>query len=102
MLKSLAVLTVALGLTLLPAAAQVETIAYLPGVQKVISEKPSVLIFSAPWCMACRKLDGVLSKVKRQYKHDVDFTKVHVQDPKNLELVKRYDCLLYTSPSPRD
>ena len=48
--------------------------------EMVHSGKTVLVEFSAPWCVYCRRLAPALESVAEEYK----------------------DCLLYTSPSPRD
>ena len=47
---------------------------------KIKNEDISIIQFSASWCQPCRVLRPILDKLSDEYK----------------------DCLLYTSPSPRD
>ena len=47
---------------------------------KIKNEDISVIQFSAAWCGPCKTLIPVMTKLSDEYK----------------------DCLLYTSPSPRD
>ena len=47
---------------------------------KIKNEDVSVIQFSASWCGPCKALKPVMDKLSDEYK----------------------DCLLYTSPSPRD
>ena len=50
----------------------------------------------APWCGPCHALTPVLEELDDKYRDnpDIAFLKVNVEEHR--------DCLLYTSPSPRD
>ena len=68
---------------------------------EVISQdKPVLLDFYADWCGPCKMLLPTVEKLAEKYKNDFEVRKINVD--KNPQLAQQFNCLLYTSPSPRD
>ena len=64
------------------------------------SDKPVFVDFWAEWCGPCRMVGPVVEELAGDYEGRVNFVKVNVDQAS--ELASKYNCLLYTSPSPRD
>ena len=76
------------------------------------SDKPVLLDFYAHWCGPCKMLSPVLHEIAEEYADTLKVGKVNVDE--QMELAMRFqvssipmvvlfkNCLLYTSPSPRD
>ena len=55
-----------------------------------VGGRPSVIDFSAVWCVPCKKFEPIFNRVANDYKGRVDFLHVDVDDPKQKKLVDRY------------
>ena len=65
-----------------------------------IAENETVLVdFYAVWCGPCKMMGPVLEEVAAAHP-TVKFGKLNTDE--NLKLAMARNCLLYTSPSPRD
>lgn len=52
---------------------------------------PRVLVFGAQWCEPCKDLEPVIAEAKKRFGNQVEFVNINVDDPKNEELVERYN-----------
>lgn len=52
--------------------------------------KPSIIDFSAVWCVPCKKFNPIYEKVANDFRGRVDFFHVDVDDPKHKAVVDKY------------
>ncbi len=52
--------------------------------------RPSIIDFSAVWCVPCKKFEPIYDKVANSYKGRVDFFHVDVDDVKQKAIVEKY------------
>jgi thioredoxin 1 len=52
--------------------------------------KPTLLEFSAPYCVPCKKFAPTFEKMKQAYTGKADFQTVDIEDPKSQALVDKY------------
>lgn len=52
--------------------------------------KPTVVTFSAPWCVPCKGLAQAVQKLKSEYGSKIDVIDVNVDNPKNYKIVDAY------------
>ena len=58
------------------------------------SDVPVLVDFWAEWCQPCKMLTPTIEEIAGEYAGRAKVGKMNIDDHK--------DCLLYTSPSPRD
>lgn len=49
-------------------------------------DKPAIVDFSASWCKPCKALEPILEKLSEEYKDQIDFYKVDVEDNSNIAI----------------
>ncbi len=59
------------------------------------SGKPRVLDFFAKWCPPCQKMKPFMEEAERRYGDKVEFVAVDIDDPKNRELIEKYQVHSY-------
>ena len=55
--------------------------------QKVDSNKPTVVLFHAPYCRTCHQFMPFFEKLSKDYAKDYNFMALNIQDPENYPLV---------------
>lgn len=58
--------------------------------EDLVSQKPSMLVFSAPWCGPCRMMGPLYKIVSEEYKNKINVIKVNSDDQELKELAVKY------------
>ncbi|HBG48530.1 MAG TPA: hypothetical protein DDW90_03290 [Cyanobacteria bacterium UBA9971] len=60
-------------------------------------DKPIVVNFYVDWCHFCQGFAPVLDKLRQQYSSKYNFVFINCEDPKNAQVVKKFNINAYPS-----